>query len=160
MAAVPGLTYSPPYVPYGASGPGLRVGQTQAVGRDTPADPTSYEPQFAEPFIQTRQVNNQTMQLPYDRPEQRVTRAPRMPKAFGLGIERILSVSAWPFLPIVDPLRHQWVGMTGARVPRYSAVGWGEPKRNIIMQPNTPYGSIVEMEPSIYGELAKIYQGV
>jgi len=159
MATVPGLAYTPSAIlPY-ASGPGLRVGQTQAVGRDTAADPTSYEPQYAEPFIQTRQVNDQPMQLPYDPPEQRVTRAPRMPKAIGLGIDRILSVAAWPFLPLQDPMRHVWVGMTGARVPRYSAVSWGDPRKNIIMEPSVPYGSMVELQPSIYGEIAMLYNG-
>lgn len=139
-----------------ATTPGIGIGQGRAVGRDTRLNPTDLEPQFADPFVSGRPVNLQTIQLPYNPPEQRVTRAPRMPRAFGIGIIRWESVAEWPFLPgMRRPRVANWVGMTGARIPRMG-FGWGEPRKDIVSQSGVPYGDVSQLYPHVYATAIEV----
>jgi len=155
MAGVPGyfqpLTDS--YLGEGGSPPGIIVGENEALGRPTTGNPTSLSPQFSDQMVVGRPINLQPMQLPYDRPEQRPTRPPRQPRWFLFAPERWNSNAEWPFLPnMQDPLRHGWVGMTGARLPMFGP-GWGNPRKNIVSNPSMPYGNLTSLYPHLYATM-------
>jgi len=111
------------------------------------------EPEFAMPFAAAGYYDNiQPVVTGYDRPRpgERVSRWARMPRWFRTGIAPITSVAAWPNLPTISPVdRRSWTSMTGVQLPAW-AVGWAEPKRNIVNNPSESVGNLTAIYPRIY----------
>lgn len=150
---MPGVTGVP--IPGGVALAGGDAGEIMAeqevLGRRVTFNATSLTPQFADPMVTGYMANEQTAQGPYDPPfPVAPSRVARMPRWFGVGIQRVLSVAAWPFLPhISDPDRDTWIGMTGVKLNKVSP-GWDGPRKNIVGQDNMPYGSLTAIYPHVY----------
>lgn len=111
-------------------------------------------PQFIQPMTVSGYIN----EIPhaaagYDRPRpgEHVTRWSRVQRYFSLGIGRIESIRRWPNFPavhLVDDLPH--IQASTARVPKFT-VGWGEPRRNIMVNPTLPVNALAAFYPHVYG---------
>lgn len=152
MAAPNGVAYEDPTSFMGASDAGILQGEQAVLGRHTVVEATSLSPQFADPMVVGYAPNHQSMvKEQYDPPYPVMpSRASRMPHWFGWGVERIISVAEWPFLPnLRNPEIASWMGMSGAQLPRMG-VGWDQQRKNIYRNESMPFGDLTMLYPHIY----------
>lgn len=125
------------------------------LGRRARISSSDLQPQFTDAMAVGYQLNAGIdgaapfMRMEYDKPVATPSRPARMPHWFGYGfLARVDSIAAWPWLGGKFMQRPN-VGMTGVTLPKYS-VGWEPPRRNIVGNPNMPFGDLTAMYPHIY----------
>lgn len=111
--------------------------------------PTDYSPQFGPERVQIRRPNIQRRQSPrmYDPPvpSDFVSREAVHDRAFTISIDPWLSVSRWPWFPMLKHPRTQEPGVVHAR-GRWRTT---QPRRNITRRPAVSYGALRQLYPHL-----------
>jgi hypothetical protein len=111
--------------------------------------PTDYQPQYGPERVQIRRPNIQRRQSPrmYDPPvpSDYVSRESVHDRAFTISIDPWLSVSKWPWFPMLKSERSQQPGVVHAR-GRWKTT---QPRRNIARRPAVSYGALRQLYPHL-----------